>query len=50
MLFFRVGLFVKCSEARDEWELLSKRTDGEPEQRVWHLLAIRQTRELKSKD
>jgi hypothetical protein len=38
------------AKARDEWELLSKRTEAEPEQRRWHLLAIRQARELKSKD
>jgi eukaryotic-like serine/threonine-protein kinase len=38
------------TKARDEWELLGKSTETEPEQRRWHLLAIKQLRELKNKD
>ncbi len=38
------------AKARDEWELLARSTEAELEQRPWHLLAIRQARELKNKD
>ena len=35
--------------ARDEWELLKNRSKGDPDERRWYLLAIKQLRELGDK-
>jgi hypothetical protein len=50
LLAVRAEKAEQWAKARDEWEFLSKSTEAEPEQRSWHLLAVRQVRELKNKD
>ena len=50
LLAVRAEKAEQWAKARDEWELLGKSTEAEPAQRRWHLLAIRQARDLKSKE
>ena len=43
----REEIAEQWDKARDEWELLKKRTESEPDERRWYLLAVKRLRELK---